>query len=453
VPPKNLNVNIADAPGRETEIDFAAYRPYPVPRLLAQWLEEAHALTRKLFEVVDTARLDVPLMPIVNPPRWELGHIGYFHEFWVHRRGDFDAPSIVRNADGLYDSARVAHDSRWTLELPDIDATWRNVETIRERTLELLESGPLSDELAYFVQLCILHHDMHNEAFCYMWHTLGYPAPLPLRESASESDAGAGDVAIAAGKMQLGAGPSDGFVFDNEKWAHEVEAPAFSISRCAVSNGEFLAFVEDDGYSRREFWSEAGWRMRDRYLLEAPRYWRKDRGRWQLRRYDQVAPLDPREPVMHVSWHEAQAYCHWAGRRLPTEIEWERAAATAPASDGKRRYPWGEYVERPVKELARLDARTGAPAPVGALSPGESAWGVRQMLGNVWEWTESRFAPYPGFSPDPYKEYSEPWFAEDHRVLRGGSFATPLRLIHNTWRNFYKPDRADVFCGFRTCAL
>ena len=193
--------------------------------------------------------------------------------------------------------------------------------------------------------------------------------------------------------------------------------------------------------------------MRDRYLLEYPRYWRRDSGRWTLRRYDRMLPLDAREPVMHVSWHEAQAYCRWAGRRLPTEIEWERAAATAPDSDAKRRYPWGEYAERPVKELARLDARTGAPAPVGAFPRGESGWGVRQMLGNVWEWTETRFAPYPGFSADPYKEYSEPWFAEDHRVLRGGSFATPLRLVRNTWRNFYKPDRADVFCGFRTCAL
>jgi iron(II)-dependent oxidoreductase len=370
----------------------------------------------------------------VNPPRWELGHIGYFHEFWVHRRGDSGAPSMVRNADRLYDSARVAHDSRWTLDLPDIEATWRSVEAVRERTLELLDRGPLSDELAYFVQLCILHHDMHNEAFCTMWHTLGYPAPLPVDRPAPEADPAGGDAGIPAGTMALGASPASGFVFDNEKWAHEVEVPAFSIARCAVSNGEFLAFVEDDGYSRRELWSEAGWQMRDRYLLEGPRYWRKDRGRWHQRRYDRVVPLDPREPVMHVSWHEAKAYCRWAGRRLPTEAEWERAAATAPDTGAKRRYPWGDGVAR--SEFAR----------------GESAWGVRRMLGNLWEWTESRFAPYPGFSADPYREYSEPWFAEDHRVLRGGSFVTPPRLIRNTWRNFYKPDRADVFCGFRTCA-
>ena len=156
--------------------------------------------------------------------------------------------------------------------------------------------------------------------------------------------------------------------------------------------------------------------------------------------------------MLHVSFHEAEAYCRWAGRRLPTEAEWECAASTGPDRTGKSRYPWGDTCEQPIEKLARLDARFGAPAAAGAFPNGASAWGARQMLGNVWEWTASRFAPYPGFSADPYKEYSAPWFVDDHRVLRGGSFATPLRLIRNTWRNFYMPHRADVFCGFRTCA-
>lgn len=406
-------------------------------------------MTRRLFESISAERLSVPLLPIVNPPLWELGHVAYFHEFWVLRRGDRDSPSLVRGADGLYDSARVAHDSRWTLVLPDIDATWRYMDAIRERTLELLDGRPLTDELAYFIQLGILHHDMHNEAFCYMWHTLGYPAPLPAADHASAPEPFEGDVAIPSGRLELGAQPESGFVFDNEKWAHEVQVPAFAIARSAVRNAEFLAFVEEGGYARRELWSESGWRMREQLSLEAPRYWRRDSGRWLLRRYDRILPLDLQEPVTHVSWHEAQAHCRWAGRRLPTEDEWERAAASAPGSRTKRRYPWGEAASA---GRAQLGARCAAPAPVQAHAEGDSAWGVRQMLGNVWEWTESRFAPYPGFSADPYKEYSEPWFAEDHRVLRGGSFATPLRLIRNTWRNFYKPDRADVFCGFRTCA-
>jgi len=406
-------------------------------------------LTRRLFESISVERLNVPLLPIVNPPLWELGHVAYFHEFWVHRRGDRASPSLVASADGLYDSARVAHDSRWTLALPDIEATWRYLDAIGERTLELLDGSPLSDELAYFIQLGILHHDMHNEAFCYMWHTLGYPAPSPEANPPAAREPFEGDVAIPSGRLALGTRPGSGFVFDNEKWAHEVQVPAFAIARCAVRNAEFLAFVEEGGYARRELWSESGWRMREQLSLECPRYWRWDSGRWLLRRYDRILPLDPQEPVMHVSWHEAQAYCRWAGRRLPTEGEWERAAASSRDAQTGRRYPWGEAADA---GRAQLDARCAAPAPVQAHAEGDSAWGLRQMLGNVWEWTESRFAPYPGFSADPYQEYSEPWFAEDHRVLRGGSFATPLRLIRNTWRNFYKPDRADVFCGFRTCA-
>jgi gamma-glutamyl hercynylcysteine S-oxide synthase len=444
-------VNISDAPRRNGWPAFELYRPHPAPAQLAQWLAEAHTRTRKLFDILGAAQLEVPRLSILNPPRWELGHVGYFQEFWVHRRGDLGAPSMLPGADRLYDSAQVAHDTRWSLELPGIEDTWRYVETVRGRTLDLLGDGPLTDELAYFVQLGILHHDMHNEAFCYTWHTLGYPAPASLEQSAADAGARAGDIEIPAGRMELGANPASGFVFDNEKWAHEVDVPAFSIGRCAVSNGEFLHFVEEGGYRRRELWSEAGWQMRARLSLDCPRYWRKGSGGWHLRRYDRIIPLPEDDPVIHVSWHEAQAYCRWARRRLPTEAEWERAAATAPNVATKRRYPWGDDCEYPVGELAWLDG-AAAPAPVWACPRGESAWGARQMLGNVWEWTESRFAPYPGFAADPYKEYSEPWFAEDHRVLRGGSFATPLRLLRNTWRNFYRPDRADVFCGFRTCA-
>ena len=157
-------------------------------------------------------------------------------------------------------------------------------------------------------------------------------------------------------------------------------------------------------------------------------------------------------PVAQVNWDDAQAYCLWAGRRLPTEAEWECAAATGPGGGTKRPYPWGDAVARPVEALAQLDARFAGPAAACDFPAGRSGWGACQMLGNVWEWTSSRFAPYPGFTADPYREYSAPWFVDDHRVLRGGSFATPLRLIRNTWRNFYMPHRADVFCGFRTCA-
>ena len=397
---------IAEPAPRSGWPDFALYRPHETAATLARWLEEAHDTTRRLFDALDDARLDVPLLPVVNPPLWELGHLAWFHEFWVHRRGDADAPSLVAGADGLYDSAKVAHDARWALPLPGLDATRRYLDAVKARTLERL-AGSVDDELAYFISLGILHHDMHNEAFAYMWHTLGYPCPLEQAGPSAPAGAQApGDVELAAATIGLGAKPGGGFVFDNEKWAHAVDVPAFAIARRAVSNGEFLAFVRDGGYARRALWSEAGWAMRAALGLAAPRYWREDAGRWRLRRYDRWLPLPETEPVMHVSWHEAEAYCAWAGRRLPTEAEWQRAS----------------------------EAR--ALAPSGA-----------------WEWTASRFLPFPGFSADPYREYSEPWFAADHRVLKGGSFVTPRRLARAAFRNFFKPERADVFCGFRTCSL
>lgn len=394
--------NIAEPAPRAGWPDFSAYRPHPPAALLRAGLAEAHRLTGQLTQFIDDATPAVPLLPILNPPLWELGHVAWFQEFWLLRGGDFAAPALLAHADRWYDSARVAHDTRWSLDLPDWQATRAYVETVFARTMEMLQADVLSDARAYFAQLALCHQDMHNEAFCYMWQTLAYPMPLSWAQAYAPD---ATDIEFAANAFLLGASPGTGFVFDNEKWAHEAQLPAFAIASQAVSNAQYRAFVEEGGYARRELWSEAGWAMRERLALEHPRYWRRDGDAWSLRRWDRWMPLDAREPVMHVSWHEAQAYCVWAGRRLPTEAEWECAA-------------------------------------------GNERFGSAR----VWEWTASRFAPYPGFSADPYKEYSAPWFADEHRVLRGGSFLTPARLLRRTWRNFYAPERADMFCGFRTCA-
>jgi iron(II)-dependent oxidoreductase len=293
---------------------------------------------------------------------------------------------------------------------------------------------------------------MHAEAFTYTRQTLAYRAP-PGREDLSHDDRDEpclGDVEIAGGEFRLGAEPGDGFVFDNEKWAHRVRIAPFRMARAAVTNGEFAVFVDDGGYARRELWCPAGWAWRVRAAAEHPVYWRREGRAWLERRYDEIEALAPGSPVMHVNWYEARAYCAWAGRRLPTEAEWEFAAATQPpGGDGKRRYPWGDAA--PTAERANLFGAARGPISAGALAAGDSAWGCRQMIGNVWEWTQDAFAPYPGFVADPYKEYSEPWFG-DHKVLRGGCHATRASLIRNTWRNFYTPDRRDVFAGFRTCA-
>jgi len=352
--------------------------------MLDRLLLEARARTARMTRDLEGERLLGPKLGIVNPPLWEMGHVAWFQERWCLRMVRSGAPvdSILEGADALYDSSAVAHDTRWDLPLPDLDATQAYMAEVLERVRARLRREPENAALGYYAQLCLYHEDMHAEAFHYTRQTLGYPDP---GAGAPAAVAAAGDEEFAGGRFERGARPGPGFVFDNEKWAHEIDVPPFRIARAPATNAEFKAYVEDGGGA-------------------APRYWKKEDGVWLQRRFERWLPLAPAEPVLHVSALEAEGYCRWAGRRLPTEAEWEFAA------------------------------RSGRLAP-----------------GGVWEWTASAFLPYPGFSPDPYEDYSRPWFGT-HRVLRGASFSTPARLARPAFRNFYTPERADVFCGLRTCA-
>ena len=414
-------------------------------------LLDARQRTLALAAALEPGQLLGPSLSIVNPPLWELGHLGWFQEHWClrQRAGAPSAPSVLANADDLYDSSAVPHETRWDLPLPELDATLRYLGTVLERVLERLERDPA--EIGYFAELAALHEQMHCEAFSYTRQTLEYSAP-PVQSQAHQPGPRArhaGDVEIAGGAFMLGAREHDGFVFDNEKWAHPVKVAPYRISRCAVTNEEFAAFVEDGGYARPEPWSVEGWRWKIAAQAEAPVYWRKEDGRWFERHYDTLVALAANAPVMHVNWYEALAFCRWAGRRLPTEAEWEYAAG-AGRSGATPRYPWGDSA--PDAARANLYGVAGDTVDVASLPAGDSALGCRQMIGNVWEWTADTFAPYPRFVRDPYADYSEPWFGTN-KVLRGGSHATAGALIRNTWRNFYTPDRRDVYAGFRTCAL
>jgi iron(II)-dependent oxidoreductase len=424
---------------------------------LIAWHEDARAHTLALIGDLDGPRLLGPMLAIVNPPLWELGHVAWFHERWAWRHLRGRAP-LRADGDRLYDSATVAHDTRWRLPLPSLLETHDYARTILERLLVELEGSPPIPDAVYFHRLGVLHEDMHGEAFAYTRQTLGYTPPVLAVAPAPAAVAGwrGGDAEVPGGVFRLGAEPGDGFVFDNEKWAHPVTLAPFRIARAAVTGGEFAGFVGAGGYTRRDFWCDAGWAWREAARAEHPVYWRPAGGGWEERVYDRWQPLRIDHPVIHVCWYEADAYCRWAGRRLPSEAEWEAAAAGVPDAGGtrlsstKRAHPWGECA--PTAAHANLDARHGGTIPVSALPDGDSAFGCRQLYGNVWEWTATDFAPYPGFVVDPYKEYSVPWF-HTHKVLRGGCWATRARLLRNTWRNFATPDRRDVFGGFRTCAL
>ena len=434
---------------------------------LIQELKEARKRTLELITDLTDEQLMGPRMGIVNPLLWEIGHLTWFQERWTLRHL-YQQDPIRSNGDALYDSARVAHDTRWTLPLPSSQETLAYMGEVFECVADRLDSGSLTKEQTYFHLLALFHEDMHGEAFAYTRQTLGYPCPrlsFPGKDPAPPQQTGAlpGDVEVPGGTFTLGASEDLPFVFDNEKWAHPVPLETFRIARVPVTNVQFKAFVEDGGYQRKEWWSQAGWNWRQQAGAESPLYWSRQSGdRWLIRRFDEFVNLEEHLPVIHVNWYEAETYCRWAGRRLPTESEWEMAAsqeirAQQPAQKdnqrvdpGKRWFPWGN--EPPSAHLANLDGRSGGCVGVSSFPGGESALGCRQMIGNVWEWTANRFLPYPGFVVDPYKEYSQPWFGT-HNVLRGGCWLTRSRLIRNTWRNFYTPDRRDVWAGFRTCSL
>ena len=413
---------------------------------LAAWLLDARARTKLFVDNLNDEQLLGPRLPTVNPLLWEIGHVAWFQEKWVLRRNG--GPSVRDDADSLYDSAAVAHDVRWDLPLPERAETQSYMRGVLDRVLERLERQE-DEQDVYFIQLAIFHEDMHAEAFAITRQTFGYAAPLiestPLAVPRSP-DSFTDDVYIPGGTYKLGAFREEPFVFDNEKWAHPVEIAPYSISRVPITQAAFAEFVNDAGYTRQDLWSAQGWAWRCQHNAEHPVYWRRTPGGWQRRAFDRWVPLEPNCPMMHVNWHEANAWCRWAGRRLPTEAEWELAASGME----KRRYPWGTRF--PVAGQANLDARQLECVDVARFPAGDSPFGCRQMLGNIWEWTADAFGPYPGFAADPYKEYSEPWFG-NHMVLRGGSWATPGRLLRNTWRNFYMPHRADMWAGFRTCAL
>ncbi|HJV59395.1 MAG TPA: selenoneine synthase SenA [Albitalea sp.] len=360
----------------------------------------------------------VPFQPDLEPPLWLLGHIGWFHERWiarnVHRqrgeRADAAAPplaSILNDADRWYDPAQAPHASRWQLDLPDLRQTKQYLADTMDIVLELLEAADEDDAALYFYRLALLREDMLGETLAETAQTLGVGAAsagVLLHET--PGTAPREPLLFPATRWPLGATPG-GFVFDNEKWAHEVDVPEFEIDAQPVSWAQFAEFVEDGGYDETGWWSEAGREWLQRQQRRVPRHVDQMRHGVLQRRFGRLTRVPMAQPVMHVSWHEAQAWCRWAGRRLPAEVEWEAAAQSY-----SRGFAWG----------------------------------------SAWEWTAGTFRPYPGFAPGPWVSYSQPFFGT-HKVLRGASFATSLRLRSTKFRRFEAPRRDDLFCGFRTCAL
>jgi len=419
---------------------------------IAADLDEARHRTHELLAPLDDERLTTQYDTLMSPPVWDFAHIGVFEELWLVQRLS-GAPPLDEELLHTYNAIETPRVVRGRRQLLDRTRAAAYLAEVRRRTLALLEEIDLEadDPLlrdGFVYDLILQHEHQHDETILQTLQlTPGrYRDHLPdLPDGrAVEPDM----VCVPAGRYPIGSDSHE--PYDNEHPSHETELAAFRIDRFPIGNGEYLHFMADGGYEREELWSADGWEWRFIFGIEAPEHWTRSSGGWSTKRFGHLIPVDPRLPVSHVSWFEAEAYARWAGKRLPTELEWEVAAAWDPAASRPRRYPWGN--DPPTPDLANLDHRLLSPAPVGAYPRGRSALGCEQMLGDLWEWTSSDFLPYPGFEAFPYSEYSEPFFGSEFKVLRGGSWATRPRVARNTFRNWDSRLKRQIFAGFRCAA-
>lgn len=436
--------------------------PAPPPHLVAEQLMlGARARTFELVAPLDEHALTTQHVSIMSPIVWDLGHIANFEEQWIRRAFD---PQVRRDdgerrRDHLYDAVAHPRAARGDLPLLRRTESLSYLDEVRSLTLRTIRAAdyPAHDPLragGFVAAMLAQHEAQHGETILQTIQLIDDLVYEPPRRENAPGPLAAIDaersVLVPAGPFLMGTDDRL-LAYDNERPAHEVWLDAFRIDVCPVTNARFLAFITAGGYARRELWDDDGWRwLRDARVAHPAQWRRQDDGTWCELAFGRRVPLALDQPVIHVSWYEAAAFARWAGKRLPTEAEWEKAAAWDLERGTARRHPWGDAA--PTTELANLDQRTFGPAAIGAYPRGVSFYGCQQMLGDVWEWTASELAPYPGFQAFPYREYTEVHFGRGYRVLRGGSWATQPIVARNTFRNWDLPQRRQIFAGFR-CAV
>jgi iron(II)-dependent oxidoreductase len=414
-------------------------------------LERGREATAALLAPVSDDELVANHSSTVPPLVWSYAHVARFEEQWILRTVG-EAGAIPDVHDHVYDAFR--HERTNGAKLPALkpSAVRSYAGDVRERALDLLERIDLEapDVLVRrgFVFGLVLQNELQSQEAMLeaLQRRTNREYPVLAETAPDRAPSGPVEIEVPGGTFTQGA-EYEPWAYDNELEPHEVELPPFRIDRTPVTNGEFAEFVDSRGYRSPRNWSNAGWAWREREEAHAPLYWERGAYGWERIRFGRREPITPWEPVQHVSFYEAEAYAHWAGKRLPTEAEWERAAGWH-SHEGKFRYPWGQAW---MGFEASLDRRRFSPAPAGSYAGGVSPVGCVQMAGDVWEWTASTFEPYPGFLAFPGPECSEVNFGDEVRVLRGGSWATDALLARTSFRRWESPERRELFAGFR-CA-
>jgi gamma-glutamyl hercynylcysteine S-oxide synthase len=394
--------------------------------------------------------------PLMSPILWDLGHVAHFEELWLTQ--NLDGTIEFSEMPGIYNPFEHPRAERAKLPLPGLETMRDKLAEIREKALSRLSRINLDDPNpllsgGYVYSMVLQHEYQHNETILQTLQLkLGEPYHPPVRTPVPEIVMDQSEltdmVRIPAGEYSIGT--DDRLVaYDNERPRHRVEVSSFRIDRAPVTNGDYLEFVNAGGYRDARLWTDAGWKWVSQSGAAAPAYWTRDGDTWLVRTMDRTGAVDERRPVCHVSYHEADAFARWAGKRLPSEIEWE-IAASWDGRAGALLYPWGD--DAPAITDANVDQLSFDTAAVGAYRRNVSPSGCYGMIGDVWEWTSSDFNGYPGFESFPYREYSEAFFGSEYKVLRGGSWATRPGAIRNTFRNWDYPIRRQIFSGFRCAA-
>jgi len=424
----------------------------PSKEKIAQLLADARERTLLLISPLSDEDLRVQHDPLMSPIIWDVGHIAHFEELWLTQ--NLDGEIKFSEMPGLYNPFEHPRASRAALTLPSIAQMVTRLEEIRSRVLDRLDKLKWDDRNpllkgGYVYNMVLQHEYQHNETIL---QTLQLKKGEPYRAPHSttfprRSLTAGGLVRFDSAHVTIGT-TDETAAYDNERPQHEVYVRSFLIDRTPVTNGRYLDFMDDGGYTRAELWSTEGRRWLSESGAVAPKYWTRDDDGWVTRTMNLVRPVDATRPVCHVCYYEAEAFAKWEGSRLPTEFEWEAAATWDPVTQRARKFPWGDFAAD--SKAANVDQLSFDTAPVGtydALSP----IGCYGMIGDVWEWTSTDFRGYPGFRSFPYKEYSEEFFGTYYKVLRGGSWATRSGVIRSTFRNWDYPIRRQIFSGFR-CA-